>query len=128
METEKSKLIENFALKDTDELIQIYLEGNLSSTGYDCISEVLQSRGIGSYELYLKANLTFYKRNKEHLQQEISNLMKNRDILAKQVEQKKNKLNPKNKNLVRLFIERKRLEEEEKINKLKVNQRGDGGN
>lgn len=123
MNMSEEGLIQNYTSKNTEDLINIYFQGSLTEVAYDCLLNQLSSRGISTYDLYTKSDLSSLVERKKELQTTINKLQKEVHKLSEKrqtfLEKEEKTREPKKQGMLSLLLERKRLEEEAKIKTLK---------
>jgi len=119
MQISVTHLTKTYAEMDDESLIQTYLGGGITEDAFKCLMSEMSSRGIDGYQLYVMADISNLENRKKEIVREIDSLRKTRKDLLDNVQKTKEKNHPKKKSIFRLIFERKRLEEESKIKKLK---------
>lgn len=121
MEIGIEELAEQYSGKEVEQLLDIYFRGALTEEAFACLTKELSSRGVSSYELYLKSDLSQLANRKNQLKADVSELKSAKEKLTSEVMALST---PKRKSMLGLFFERKRLEEEARIDELKHRKNG----
>lgn len=116
MEVKRNELVELYSQSSDDDLIELYFSGGLTEEAYDCLVSELVSRDIGHYQLYQLSDLSDLQNKKDELHKSMLKLKAELKVLNAEVEKVKK---PKKKGMFGLILERKKLEEEERIRQLK---------
>jgi hypothetical protein len=118
MEVTKVDLEETYSSMETDNLVELYVSGELTEVAFTVLTQVLKKRGVSPYDLYVKLSSQKLRQQKNMLELEVSNLLSEIDKLNLEI--RKGKIRKKKKLcMISLYFQRKRLEEEQKISDLK---------
>jgi hypothetical protein len=118
MEVAKVDLEETYSSMETDNLVELYVSGELTEVAFTVLTQVLKKRGVSPYDLYVKLSSQKLRQQKNILEVEVSNLLSEIDKLNLEI--RKGKIRKKKKiGMISLYFQRKRLEEEQKISDLK---------
>lgn len=118
MEVTKVDLEETYSSTETDNLVELYVSGELTEVAFTVLTQVLKKRGVSPYDLYVKLSSQELRQQKNMLEVEVSNLLSEIDKLNLEI--RKGKARKKKKaGMISLYFQRKRLEEEQKISELK---------
>ncbi|MDO6420853.1 hypothetical protein [Saccharophagus degradans] len=116
MDVTSDQLKSRYSHASDDELKNLYLSGKLTELAYECLVSEMLKRSILNYSIYKAANLLDLKDQKECLVSEILLLKNAKEGLCREIEKLKKEKKP---SLLSLVFERRRLEEELKIKRLK---------
>lgn len=112
----ENELIFTYSLKTDDELRELFLTGGLTEIAYECLSKEMYQRSLFTFNFYNYLLLQSWENKKKTLELDIKQLSREKESLLAEL----NKLQkPKKRSFLSLAFERKKLEEEAKIRKLK---------
>ncbi len=117
-----------YKARETEDLLDLYLTGDLVEDAFLAIVEELNLRSLTPYKLYQFHDLSNFRKTKESLEREISLLVRERALVEKEIARKSRELGGDSFSLSKyvglvlkrkqLELKRKNLEEVERIKKL----------